>query len=262
MRNIGLHMLHHLPASLLQGLSGSLSSYSLRFATSPQDLLAAQRLRYEVFNLELNEGLSSAHANGLDSDPFDAVCDHLLVEHCESGQVVGTYRLQMGTTAAAKLGYYCAQEFDLSPYESQRAQIVELGRACIHAEHRSFSVLSLLWRGIGQYAQEYGGRYLLGCSSLTSQDPAQAHAAYLQLQAHLAPVHFRTTPLDAFVCPMDEDSLSSFKLPKLLGAYLSMGAWICGVPAIDRAFKTIDFLTLIDLHAPGMEQRRKRFGMA
>lgn len=224
--------------------------------------MAAQRLRYEVFNLELHEGLSSAHASGLDSDPFDAICDHLLVTHNESAQVVGTYRLQMGTTAAAQLGYYCEQEFDLRPYEAQRAQIVELGRACIHADHRSFSVLSLLWRGIGQYAQEYGGRYLLGCSSLTSQDPAQARAAYDQLQAHLAPAHFITKPHDALLCPMDLQATSSFKIPKLLGAYLAMGAWICGVPAIDREFKTIDFLTLIDLHAPGMEQRRKRFGMA
>jgi putative hemolysin len=37
------------------------------------------------------------------------------------------------------------------------------------------------------------------------------------------------------------------KLPKLLRAYLSLGAKICGPPAIDRDFKTIDFLTLIDL---------------
>jgi putative hemolysin len=255
-------MINLLSLFLLQHLQGSLSSYNLRFATTPEDLIAAQKLRYEIFHLELHGGPRSEMSSGIDSDPFDAVCDHLLIEHRETAQIVGTYRLQMGTTAATQLGYYCAQEFDLSPYEANRAHIVELGRACIHADHRSFSVLSLLWRGIGLYAQEYGGRYLLGCSSLTSQDPAQAYAAYTYLQAHLAPVHFRTTPHDAFVCPMDKEGAPSFKLPKLLGAYLAMGAWICGAPAIDREFKTIDFLTLIDLYAPGMEQRRKRFGMA
>jgi len=36
-------------------------------------------------------------------------------------------------------------------------------------------------------------------------------------------------------------------VPKLLMAYLSIGAKICGPPAIDREFKTIDFLTLLDL---------------
>jgi putative hemolysin len=255
-------MNNSLSLSLLQPLLGNLSSYQIRFATTPEDLIAAQRLRYEVFHLELYGGPRSVHAGGIDSDPFDAVCDHLLVEHRETAQVVGTYRLQTGMTAASQLGYYCAQEFDLSPYEANRAHTVELGRACIHADHRSFSVLSLLWRGIGLYAQEHGGRYLLGCSSLTSQDPAQAYSAYTQLQAHLAPAHFITSPHEAFVCPMDQAGAPSFKIPKLLGAYLAMGAWICGAPAIDRAFRTIDFLTLIDLHAPGMEQRRKRFGMS
>ena len=38
------------------------------------------------------------------------------------------------------------------------------------------------------------------------------------------------------------------KIPKLLRAYLSIGAKICGPPALDREFKTIDFLTLLDWH--------------
>jgi putative hemolysin len=46
--------------------------------------------------------------------------------------------------------------------------------------------------------------------------------------------------------------------PRLLRAYFSIGAKICGPPAIDREFKTIDFLTLLDLH--GLSSRaRARF---
>jgi putative hemolysin len=33
----------------------------------------------------------------------------------------------------------------------------------------------------------------------------------------------------------------------LLRAYLTIGAKICGPPALDREFQTIDFLTLVDL---------------
>jgi putative hemolysin len=33
----------------------------------------------------------------------------------------------------------------------------------------------------------------------------------------------------------------------LLRAYLAIGARICGPPAIDREFRTIDFLTMLDL---------------
>jgi putative hemolysin len=53
----------------------------------------------------------------------------------------------------------------------------------------------------------------------------------------------------------------NLKIPKLLSAYLALGSWICGPPAIDTHFKTIDFLTLMDLQSPDMAQRRKRFGI-
>jgi putative hemolysin len=38
-------------------------------------------------------------------------------------------------------------------------------------------------------------------------------------------------------------------VPKLMRAYLTLGAKICGDPAIDREFSTIDFLTWLDLRA-------------
>ena len=79
--------------------------YSARLARDLEDLRGAQSLRFQVFNLELHEGLEQSHASGLDQDPFDAVCDHLIVEHVPSANVVGTYRLQTGATAAANLGF-------------------------------------------------------------------------------------------------------------------------------------------------------------
>jgi putative hemolysin len=44
--------------------------YSTRLAKSLEDIRAAQALRFEVFNLELNEGLSESFATGRDEDPF------------------------------------------------------------------------------------------------------------------------------------------------------------------------------------------------
>src|SRR5271170_3333866 len=122
--------------------------YAARLACNAAEIRAAQALRFEVFNVELNEGLEQSYASGLDEDPFDAVCDHLLVEHLPTDQIVGTYRLQTGVNAAAKLGYYSAQEFDFQPYEPSRAQIIELGRACVHIQHRNLIVLGILWKGI------------------------------------------------------------------------------------------------------------------
>ncbi len=156
--------------------------YVARLAQSPKEVRRAQRLRFEVFNLELNEGLVESHFTGLDVDPFDEFCDHLVVEELATGTIVGTYRLQTGQLAAANLGYYSEREFDFAPYERLRCEMIELGRACVHADHRTFNLLHLLWRGLAVYATERKARYLIGCSSLTSQDPIEGLATYRKLQ--------------------------------------------------------------------------------
>ena len=233
----------------LRLLSTSATAYAPRLAQNASEVRAAQALRFAVFNLELNEGLAESLATGLDADPFDDVCDHLLVEHVPTGEIVGTYRLQTGLTAAENLGYYSEREFDFRPFEPIRAELIELGRACVHQQHRNLVVLGLLWKGIADYARERGGRYLCGCSSITSQDPAVGASAYAELcRRHLVPVEWRTIPLPAFDCALDHLAEEAPKIPKLLRAYLSIGAKICGPPALDRQFKTIDFLTLLDLH--------------
>jgi putative hemolysin len=240
---------------------GASPVYRARLARTAADLRAAQALRFEVFNLELDEGLVQSYDTGLDADPFDAICDHLIVEDTGSGSVVGTYRLQTGLRARDGLGYYSEREFDFAPFEAMRPQILELGRACIDARHRNFAVLNLLWKGIASFAQERGARYLVGCSSLTSKDPAVGAAAYALLARHLAPVAWHTRPQAAFECALTGSTAAPPRIPRLLSAYLALGAAICGPPAIDREFGTIDFLTWIDVESPLVQamQRRGRF---
>ena len=222
--------------------------YTARLARTAQDVRAAQGLRFLVFNLELGEGLESSYHTCRDEDPFDAACDHLLVE-C-AGEVVGTYRLQTGVTAAQARGYYSEQEFDFAPFEARRGEIVELGRACIAQAHRNLTVLSLLWRGIGAYARERSCRYLIGCGSLTSQDEMTGAALYRSMAVeHLATHDWLTQPWPALACTAAPVDFPAPKAPKLLSAYLSLGAKICAPPAIDREFRTIDYLTLLDLQA-------------
>ena len=224
------------------------AQYAIRLARCLDEIRAAQALRFEVFNLELNEGLAESFVTGRDEDPFDEVCDHLVVEHRPSSNIVGTYRLQTGTNAGNHFGYYSAREFEFHPFEPLRPKIIELGRACIQRQHRNLVVLGLLWKGIAEYAQRHDARYLLGCSSLSSQDPKVGASAYADLcRRHLAPIEFRTRALPAFDCPLDQLNAEASDIPKLLRAYLMIGAKICGPPALDRQFKTIDFLTLLDL---------------
>ncbi len=235
--------------------------YELALATHLDEVRAAQRLRFEVFNLELHEGLPGAFVTGLDADEFDEVCDHLIVRERDTRGVVGTYRLQTGRSAAAHLGYYSAREFDFSPFEPVRDRIVELGRACVAAEHRNQTVLGLLWKGIARYAQSHGARYLTGCSSLTTQDEAAALTTYRQLTAScLVEPRWRTQPCDGWRCDARGVQAPAIPVPRLLRAYLALGARICGEPAIDREFSTVDFLTWIDLRALPVVMLRRFLG--
>ena len=237
--------------------------YVARLARSADEVRRAQQLRFEVFNLELGEGLAESYSIGLDIDPFDEFCDHLVVEELATNEIVGTYRLQTGQLAAANLGYYSEREFDFAPYEPFRCETIELGRACVHVEHRNFNLLHLLWRGIARYAVERNARFLIGCSSISSQEPADGIAVYQNLQTYLVAPALRTQPREKFVVAGGDDAgLSQRDITRgpgspppatassrLLRAYLTIGAKICGPPALDREFGTIDFLTLLDLHA-------------
>jgi putative hemolysin len=262
-------------AELASRVHADVGRYRLRLAETAEDREAACRLRFKVFNIELGEGLESSYDTGLDVDRFDTVCEHLLVEDKTSRRVVGTYRMQSGEMAARRLGYYSEQEFDLTPYEPLRPGILELGRASIDREHRSPEVLMLLWRGIAQYATDMGLRYLLGCSSLNSNDPSEGWRMYRQLENFRIAREFETAPTAAYACPaelqdadaqptacqtdrsMPENALgqdgsraipaAQGKVPKLLKTYLAIGARIAAAPAWDREFRTIDFLTLLDL---------------
>lgn len=232
-------------------------TYRVRLALTGDDRRCLYRLRFLVFNLELNEGLDSAYLSGEDRDQFDDVCDHLMVEDINTGRIVGTYRLQTGDMAAQNLGYYSAQEFDFMPFRILGSQVVELGRACIHREYRSFEVLNLLWRGIAQYAVGRGCRYLIGCSSVTTQDTQLGSAIYYRLNDFLVEPELRTVPTPEFAFELAQDTGQRAQPPRLLRAYLTVGARIGGPPALDRDFKTIDFLTLLDLERMAVSARAR-----
>lgn len=237
----------------------AIGKYQVRLADTDDERQAACRLRFRVFNLELGEGLSDSWQTGLDEDRFDLFCDHLIVEDRSLRQIVGTYRMQSGETARRHLGYYSEQEFDFAPYEDVREEVLELGRASIDRDHRTSEVLTLLWRGIAQYARSRRLRYLMGCSSLNSRDPQKGWAMYGELGEFLAPAPFLTRPTPAYELPATDEPIGAGpKVPRLLRTYLAVGARICSAPAWDRDFGTIDFLTLLDL-AQLSPAARKRF---
>jgi putative hemolysin len=237
--------------------------YRVGFARTREDVETALRLRYEVFNLELGEGLDISHQRGLDEDLFDEVCDHLLVQDRVKGRTVGTYRMQTYEAASADRGFYSAGEFDLAHLPAGvLRQCVEVGRACIAREYRNRQVLYLLWRGLAGYMLDQGKRYLFGCSSLSSQDPAVGRKALDQLRqsGHVHP-QLGVVPHPSRDCRAEATAAlpTEVRFPILFTTYLRYGAKVLGPPALDREFKTIDFLMLLDLDELPPDLRRLFF---
>ena len=236
--------------------------YRVRVARDGRDIRRAQELRFRVFNQELREGLAESWERGWDEDAFDPVCDHLVVELPESGSVVGTYRLQPAGEARDPPGLYTASEFDLSDLAGLLPQAVETGRACIHRDHRNTRVLQLLWQGLGSYMAATGARYLFGCCSLTSQDPQEAMATwrYLRREGHLHPARTASPRPDHVCFPPGAAAAPgpvARGVPPLFASYLRIGTRVLGEPAIDREFRTIDFLAMLDLADLSALNRRR-----
>ncbi len=226
--------------------------YRLRFAATPEDLVAVQRLRFEVFNVELGEGFEESYKTRLDQEAFDHVCQHVLVEEEASGRVVGTYRLQTREVAEEGLGFYAATEYEIGVLDKLLKNAVEAGRACVARDHRHRSVLHLLWRGMTAYGLWHGKYIFFGCSSLTSQDMRVAATAdaWFERKGHCHP-ELRARALASHECALadslSDEEIAAFRPPKLFATYLRHGASIVSEPAIDRFFGTIDFLTAVDV---------------
>ncbi|MBP0937522.1 GNAT family N-acetyltransferase [Streptomyces sp. KCTC 0041BP] len=221
--------------------------YAVRLARDEDEVRAAQRLRHTVFAGELGARLDGPEP-GLDSDAFDAYCDHLLVVEEETEQVVGTYRLLPPERAAVAGSLYSEGEFDLSTLAPIRPDLVEVGRSCVHPDHRGGAVIALVWAGLARYMDRSGHNWLAGCCSIPLADGGVLAAAARAkvLTRNLAPEEYRVTPhtlwnAEGITFP------DRVELPALLRGYLRLGAWVCGEPALDADFGCADLYVLLSL---------------
>ncbi|MFF6911189.1 GNAT family N-acyltransferase [Streptomyces sp. NPDC012466] len=220
--------------------------YTVALARNEEDVRAAQRLRHDVFAGEMGALLSGPQP-GLDVDPFDAYCDHLLVREETTGQVVGTYRLLPPERAAVAGRLYSEGEFDLTSLDGIRPQLVEVGRSCVHPGHRDGAVISLIWAGIARYMVERGHEWLAGCCSVPLADGGTlASATWDRVSGkHLSPEEFRVRPLLPWT--PGPAPAARVELPALLRGYLRLGAWVCGEPAHDPDFGVADLYVLLPM---------------
>jgi putative hemolysin len=245
-----------------------MAEFDVKIATNAREIEEAQRLRFQVFNLELNKGLKASYERGLDVDEFDAYCDHLIVRDLKSGDVVGTYRLLRGAQARRHIGFYSEKEFDLSRIKERDGELMELGRSCARKDFRDRSLLPLMWEAIAEQVRLHDVRYLFGCGSLYTTETAEVSAIFSLLKnRYYAPEVFRVSPVAncRFVgvlsdLPISDEQTLFQKLPSLIKGYLRIGAVVCGPPALDQEFGTADFFLLLDFGTL-KEEYLKRLGI-
>lgn len=227
--------------------SATPTRYTVGLARNEDDVRAAQRLRHDVFAGEMGALLATPQP-GLDVDAFDAYCDHLLVRDTVTGQVAGTYRLLPPERAAIAGRLYSEGEFDLGPLDGIRSSLVEVGRSCVHPDHRDGAVIGLIWAGIARYMIDGGHDWLAGCCSLPlAGGEGLAAATWERVSArHLAPEEFRVRPLLPWEITVPAPQERT-ELPPLLRGYLRLGAWVCGRPAHDPDFGVADLYVLLSM---------------
>ena len=226
------------------------------WARTEEDVRAAQRLRYDIFADEMGARLSVPPGSpaGHDIDLFDPYCEHLLVRLAspdgEPGQVIGTYRVLTPDAAQRVGGLYSETEFDLTRLRPLRGKMVELGRSCVHPEHRNGGAIMALWGALAEFMVRNELDTMIGCASIpmlhngvVSGDAAASIWRQLR-ETHLAPIEYHVLPRLALPVEQLDDSLQ-IEPPALIKGYLRLGAKVLGAPAWDPDFNTADLPMLM-----------------
>jgi len=233
---------------------------SVTWARHQDEVRAAQRLRFEVFAGEMGARLPVT-VPGHDIDLFDDFCEHLLVRACADGPVIGTYRVLTPAQARRVGGTYTDTEFDLTRLRALRPRMVELGRSCVHANHRHGGVILALWGALASFMARNQLDVMIGCASIpmlhhgvVSGDAAAS--VWRQLRnTHLAPIQDQVFPRLALPVERLNDGLA-VEPPALIRGYLLLGAKVLGPPAWDPDFNAADLPLLMRLNELAPRFRR------
>ena len=237
------------------------------WACDESEVREAQRLRHLVFAQELGARLSPPPGTpaGLDVDVYDPYCEHLLVRlggpGAEPGPVIGTYRVLTPAAAQRVGGLYSETEFDLTRLRPLRDKMVELGRSCVHPDHRSGGAILALWGALAEFMVRNGLDTMVGCASGSMRDGGHLAASlWEQLRhTHLAPIEWQVRPR----LPLPVDKLNrqlAVEAPALIRGYLRCGARILGAPAWDPDFNTADLPMLMRIDDLPPKYRRHFLG--
>lgn len=254
-----------LPAEAVQPQpAAAAGGIEVSWARHQDEVRAAQRLRYAVFAGEMGARLATSLA-GHDVDLFDDFCEHLLVRDTATREVIGTYRVLTPAQARRVGSTYSDTEFDLTRLRGLRERMVELGRSCVHHEHRQGGVILALWGALAGFMQRNRLDTMIGCASIPMRHRGvisgdAAASIWRQLSAtHMAPIRYQVQP--RLPLPVERlDGSLAVEPPALIRGYLRLGAKVLGAPAWDPDFNTADLPMLMRLEDLPLRYRRHFLG--
>lgn len=239
----------------------SKGKYRARLAETAADQESAQRLRFLAF---ASEHGADSRQNGLDSDQFDPLCKHFLIENRRTGQLLCCFRIMIFPSGAEISKSYSAQFYELSALESYSAPMVELGRVCVHPAENDPDLLRLAWAAITRYVDNHDVELLFGCSSFKGINTDSYSDAFAILRdKHLAPKRWlprvKAPKLFSFskLLRRTGDTEKGMRLmPPLLKTYLMMGGWVSDHAVIDRHMNTLHVFTGVEIRAIPAARKR------
>ncbi|HRL29303.1 MAG TPA: GNAT family N-acyltransferase [Ottowia sp.] len=237
------------------GATGLDGGIQVSWARQLDEIRAAQRLRYQVFVHEMGARLATT-LPGHDIDLFDDYCEHLLVRDEATQTVIGTYRVLTPVQAKRVGSTYSDTEFDLTRLRSLRHRMVELGRSCVHPDHRHGGVIMALWTALGEFMVRNNLDTMIGCASIPMMQGGVfngdvAASIWRQVrEQYMAPIEFQVRPRLALPLENLNDRLP-VEPPALIKGYLRLGTKVLGAPAWDPDFNSADLpmmMRFADLH--------------
>lgn len=222
--------------------------FSVTLAQTKAEIHAALSLRYQVFAAEMGvNGASVDHTQGVETDRFDDVAEHLILrDHDTGGQVVGTYRLIRNGPFSSDT------EFDHARLKVSGLTLLELSRSCIRADYRDGAGMFKLWQALSGYIIDRKIDVLFGVASFWNSNTSEiSDALSLLHHDHLAGKEIRSvsrTPVAYdLVDKASIDKRSALqKIPTLIKAYLRLGGKVGEGAYYDPAFNTIDVCMIVE----------------
>lgn len=217
-----------------------------------------------MFAGEMGASLNTS-VPGHDVDAFDAYCEHLLVRDADTHAVIGTYRVLTPAQAQRAGGIYSDTEFDLANLAHLRGRMVELGRSCVHPDHRHGGVIMALWGALADFMVRNRLDTMIGCASIPMLHNGvlsgnAAASIWAQLKnSYLAAPEYAVAP--RLPLPVEQlDGSLPVEPPALIKGYLRLGARVLGAPAWDPDFNTADLPMLMRIDDLPSRYRRHFLG--